>query len=80
MPTDIQTLKKLVNLPETHHKIVGDYEGSYSLGVTDNPPAFVLRVEPDDVTAFPHRVRIGRLQVPVVVTGGFVRPRPLSGR
>jgi hypothetical protein len=67
-----------VDQPETHQKIVGDYEGGYALGVADNPPAFVLRVEPADVSAFPTKVTIDGVEVPVVVKGNFAPPVPVS--
>jgi hypothetical protein len=73
---DTKQLMNWVNQPLTHRKIVGDYDGSYALGVTDNPPAFVLRVEPKDVGAFPDKVVIQGVEVPVIVHGGFQKPTP----
>ncbi len=67
-----------VDQPETHQKIVGDYLGSYALGVTENPPAFLLRVESADVSGFPTRVNIHGVEVPVVVRGNFVPPVPVN--
>lgn len=69
-----------VDQPETHRKIVGDYEGSYALGVSDDPLAFVLRVEPIDVACFPRKVTIHGTNVPVIVLGGFQPPQPLARR
>jgi hypothetical protein len=74
---DITQLHQWVDQPQTHRKIVGDYEGSYALGVTDNPPAFILRVEPEDVGRFPMKVTIDGLEVPVLVLGSFQPPKPL---
>ena len=54
-----------MNVFETHAKIVGDYEGTYALGVKDDPPAFLLRVEQGDVSSFPTRVTIHGVEVPV---------------
>lgn len=68
-----------VTEPQTHRRIVGDYVGSYALGVTEDPPAFVLRVEPQDVGKFPVQVNIHGVDVPVIVHGGFSQPRPLTG-
>jgi hypothetical protein len=70
-------LMNWVDEPETHQKIVGDYAGAYALGVTDNPPAFLLRVEPSDIDTFPTAVNIHGVEVPVIVTGDFVPPVPL---
>lgn len=75
---DAKQLMNWVDQPETHQKIVGDYDGSYALGVTDNPAAFLLRVEPADVRSFPSEVNIHGVQVPVVVRGNFGPPVPLS--
>jgi hypothetical protein len=77
---DTKQLLHWVNLPQTHRKIVGEYQGCYALGVTDNPPAFVLRVEPDDVDQFPDKVSIRGIEVPVIVHGGFEPPRPQRAR
>ena len=77
---DIKQLMTWVDLPETHQKIVGDYEGAYALGVIDNPPSFLLRVESADVSGFPATVSIHGVKVPVVVNGNFARPLPLSRR
>ena len=41
---DVKQLLDWVAQPQTHQKIVGDYDGSYALGVADDPPGFVLRV------------------------------------
>ena len=46
---DAKQLMSWAEEAATHQKIVGDYEGCYSLGVTDTPPAFLLRVEPSEV-------------------------------
>lgn len=75
---DTQQLLRWVDQPETHQKIVGDYEGSYALGVTPNPPAFVLRVEPKDISQFPTSVTLHGTNVPVIVRGGFEQPKPLN--
>jgi hypothetical protein len=77
-PMDVTQLMTWVDEPETHRKIVGDYAGSYALGVTDNPVAFLLRVEPADVSQFPTKVHLHGLEVPVIVRGNFVPPVPVS--
>ena len=77
---DVKQLMSWTEEPATHQKIVGDYQGYYSLGVTDNPPAFLLRVQSSDVSHFPTKVDIHGVEVPVVVHGNFVQPLPLGGR
>jgi hypothetical protein len=74
----VKQLLEWVNNPETHRKIVGDYDGSYALGVVDDPPAFVLRVEPTDVASFPTKVVVQGTEIPVIVLGGFQPPEPLK--
>jgi hypothetical protein len=66
-----------VDEPETHRKIVGNYGGQYALGVQENPPAFVLRVAPPDIHAFPEKIHVYGEEVPVLVKGGFQEVKPL---
>ena len=75
-----EQLRSWVEQPETHRQIVGDYAGSYALGVTDNPPALLLRVEPSDTARFPTRVTLHGVEVPVIVEGNYQPPRPLNTR
>ncbi len=77
---DTKQLMSWAEEPATHQKIVGDYDGAYALGVTDNPPAFLLRVEPKEVGNFPTKVMIHGVEVPVVVHGSFAPAVPLDGR
>lgn len=77
---NVNQLTNWVEQPETHRQIVGDYQGSYALGVTTNPLAFVLRVEPEDVSSFPNKVNIQGVDVPVIVQGNFKQPVPLDRR
>ena len=76
---DAKKLRDWVEEPQTHRQVVGDYAGSYALGVKEDPPAFLLRVQPVDVANFPDRVMIHGVEVPVIVRGGFVQPKPLTG-
>jgi len=74
---ELQELAGLVERPDVHRRIVGDYAGPYSLGVTHSPkgPAFVLKVR--DARGFPNWVTIEGQDIPVIVQGGFLPPRPL---
>lgn len=74
---DPHLLAPLLELPETHQKILGDYDGAYSLGIGENG-SFVLDVEGQDVQRFPRAVTIGFETIPVVVHGGFVAPEAQS--
>lgn len=71
-------LGRLTELPETHRLIVGDYQGAYSLGVTNCPPGFILRVQSRDTNHFPQHVLLQGQDIPVTVTGGFTPPQPMS--
>ncbi len=77
---NVNQLMNWVDEAETHQKIVGEYAGCYALGVTDNPTAFLLRVEPADVSNFPSEVNIHGVEVPVIVQGNFDPPKPLGRR
>jgi hypothetical protein len=74
---DSTQLMTWINEPETHRKNVGDYAGSYALDMTDNPAAFLLRVEPADVSRFPTRVHLHGVEVSVIVRGDFGPPVPV---
>lgn len=54
---------------ELHRSIVGDYKGSYSLGVRGD--CLLLRVA-WETKQFPHFVTINGRRVPVIVEVGFV--------
>lgn len=77
---DAKQLMHWVEEPATHQRIVGDYDGAYALGVTDNPPAFLLRVESKEASEFPTSVNIHGVEVPVVVHGNFAPPVPIGKR
>jgi hypothetical protein len=69
-----QQLQVWIDEPETHQKLVGEYDGAYSVSVNDNPPSFLLRVEPQDTSAFPSAIEIHGQRVPVEVKGSFRKP------
>jgi hypothetical protein len=71
-------LGQLTDAPETHRLIVGNYAGNYTLGVTDNPPGFVLRVQSRDTDRFPKSVSLKGQVIPVTVAGGFDPVVPIS--
>ena len=73
------TIEDLMELPETHKAIVGEYQGPYSLGVETEPEfGFVLKVEPECSGDFPTRVTVAETEFPVRVVYGFVAPTPLK--
>ena len=75
-------LADLIERPETHRMILGDYKGSYSLGLTLNPSnrsqlAIRVRIEGNDVSRLPKQVLLEGEVVPVVVIANFITPTPL---
>lgn len=82
---NLKRLSKLIERPDVHQMILGDYEGGYSLGITshpDNPDEFAIRVriEGDDASRIPSQVLIGGESVPVLVHTNFKVPVPLTRR
>ncbi len=66
---DIQELSEKASQPEVIQMIVGDYQGQFSLGVTDNPIGYLLRVSSKDVSGFPQSITLNGEEIPVVVRG-----------
>lgn len=76
-------LAEVVENPDLHHKLLGDYQGAYSLGITstDNGgDALLLQVETEDLSDFPREVLYFGHKIPVIVRGSFRRPTPLGNR
>jgi len=78
---DAQRLARHLEQAETHRKVVGDYRGAYSLGVTAHPSgsgaALLLRIGDSAAPGVPRSVKIDDEDVPVIVQGGFKPPTPL---
>jgi hypothetical protein len=74
----VTQLRDLTDLPETHQSLVGDYDGSYTLGVVDDPPGFLLRVASKDISSFPRKISVRGLEVPVTVVGDTPGPVKLA--
>jgi hypothetical protein len=80
---DVKTLSLFVTKPDTHRKVLGSYQGGYSLGVGRDAdhgegPVLVLQVEGAPRHEFPSRIKLGGEFVPLVVKGSFVPPAALS--
>jgi len=76
-------LAEVVEDPDLHHKLLGDYPGAYSLGVTsteDGGDALLLQVETDNLSDFPREVLYFGHKIQVVVRGSFRQPKPLGNR
>lgn len=81
----LKRLSKLIERPDVHQMILGDYEGGYSLGITSHPDdpnelAIRVRIEGDDASRIPSSVVLGGETVPVLVHTNFKVPEPLTRR
>jgi hypothetical protein len=78
----IERLAELVTRPDVHRRLLGDYRGPYSLGVTrippeDGEPALLLRVANEDLAKqVPRVLDVDGDTVRVVVDDQFSPPRP----
>ncbi len=75
-------LAVLIERPEVQRRILGDYDGSFSLGLTLNPNdrsevVIRLRIEDDDPGMIPSHVMLDGERVPVIVNPGFRAPTRL---
>jgi hypothetical protein len=77
-------LADLIERPEVQQKILNDYEGGYSLGITLDPKnrarmAIRVRVEGEDVN-IPSHITLEGESIPIIVHSNFKVPEPLSHR
>lgn len=72
-----QQLAAALQRPEVHRKLLGNYRGPYSLGVTraHGRAALLLRVEDEVPEHMPSEIVIDGEPVSVIVHGGFRAPR-----
>jgi hypothetical protein len=76
-------LAEVVENAALHYKLIGDYPGAYSLGVTSTDSggdALLLQVETEDLSNFPREVLFLGQKIQVIVRGSFRRPTPLGNR
>ena len=75
-------LASIIDRPDLHRQLLGDYTGAYSLGVTSNGRrggvALLLRVEAENPTGFSREVVFEGHKIPVIVQGSFRRPKALG--
>ncbi len=82
---EIQRLADHIERPELHRKLLGEYGGSYSIGITTtqggpDQPAIRVRVEGSGPSDIPSEIVLDGEPVPVIVQTEFVPPRPLPLR
>lgn len=75
-------LADVINKPDLHRLVLGDYTGAYSLGVGtlggSAEYALVLEVEMENPTGFPNEVLYEGQLIPVIVYGSFRIPTALG--
>jgi hypothetical protein len=72
----------LIESPEVQRKILGDYSGGFSLGLTLNPEdrsqvVIRVRIEDDSATSIPHHIVLEGERVPIIVNTGYRVPSRL---
>lgn len=76
-------LSDFVDSPDLHQRLLGDYRGDYSLGVTssdEGAEVLLLRVATENLSNFPHEIQYLGHRIQVVVKGSFRKPKPLGRR
>ena len=77
------SLSDIVQMPEVHELLIGNYKGAYSVGITQSPEGeevVLLRVEDEFPLGFVNEINFQGETIPVIVRGSFRRPRALSRR
>ena len=82
---DQKMLANLIEQPEVQRMILGDYRGSYSIGITLNPEnrrelAIRVRIEGEAATSIPHHITLSGTRIPIIVSTSFIPPVALSDR
>ncbi|MDQ3685180.1 MAG: hypothetical protein M3430_06195 [Acidobacteriota bacterium] len=80
---DLPRLANLIERPEVHRTILGDYEGGYSLGLTLNPEdhnelVIRVRIEGEDDSRIPSKIVLEGETIPIIVNKKFKVPKPLT--
>jgi hypothetical protein len=82
---DQNRLATLLEKPEIQRRILRDYHGGYSLGLTRHPHkkqalAIRVRVESEDASYFPAEIVLDGEPVPIIVSTSFKLPVPLGSQ
>jgi hypothetical protein len=82
---DQDRLADLIERPDVQRRILKDYIGGYSLGITLNPEnraemAIRVRVEGEDPPDIPSEITLDGDTIPIIVNTNFKTPIPLKGR
>lgn len=76
-------LASLIKQPEIQRKILNDYEGGYSIGVTLNPKkrseiAIRIHIQDKKSVHIPSQITLDGETIPIIVNTNFKLPEPLS--
>jgi hypothetical protein len=76
-------LSALIKQPDVQRKILSNYHGVYSIGLTLNPAnrrqiAIRVRIEGEDVSKIPSKVVLDGETIPIVVAPNFRAPEMLA--
>jgi hypothetical protein len=82
---NVQRLSSLIETPEFHRQVMGDYTGAYSLGITSDPArpstlAVRVRVQGDEAPGIASELDVDGETIPVIVSTRFQAPAPLAKR
>lgn len=78
---DTKTLAEFIKLTETHRRLLGDYGGAYSLGITqlvNGEFALVLQMEEELPRAIPTSVWVKGEEVRLLVEHGHATPSAID--
>jgi hypothetical protein len=78
-------LTDLIERPDVQKRILKDYTGGFSLGITLNPEnrseiAIRVRVEGEGSPAIPSQITLDGDTIPIIVNTNFKLPVPLKSR
>ncbi len=78
---DFDHLAALIEQPETLRRILGNYKGAFSLGLTLNPEnrkelAIRVRIEGPNSSDIPREITLDGEKIPVIINTNFEAPVP----
>ncbi len=87
---NVTKIREIIGMPHVLKRILGTYEGAYSLGIgrasknqaPDHEGGYVimLMVEDEEPEGFPEEIDIGGEKIPVDVQGAFTAPEAMGVR
>jgi hypothetical protein len=76
---DPKSLGDLIELPHVQRMILGDYSGSYLLGIVQNPEdpeeaAIQVQIQGEDDSGIPTYIVLRGIRIPILVRTNFEMP------